>query len=222
MKYFKKFVLVLVVAIMTTAMIGCGNKAQQSSEISTETAEAQLQPEGMDKERIQGEGYTIVALEGWHELTEVVVPGYLGLKDDDNHTLTMQIEQGPEYVDAKHLEEEVKQQFVDGNVTIGETETGTVAAGNYLLVEIPKMIITEEDLQTMIDSGQVTQEMVDNAGGKDACLEILSENQVNQTVIYVLYEKGKMFSLTGGYDDASKETIKETMLQTIKSLNIEG
>ena len=84
MKYFKKFVLVLVVAIMTTAMIGCGNKAQQSSEISTETAEAQLQPEGMDKERIQGEGYTIVALEGWHELTEVVVPGYLGLKDDDN------------------------------------------------------------------------------------------------------------------------------------------
>lgn len=224
MKQLKKLLVMGIAVTAVVSMAGCGTsegQAESEKAVVTEKGEQAEEPvlevAGMDGERIQGQGFTIAAMENWHEAEGGLAEGFLGLKSDTyNSTLTMHIEAGPAYTDMARFESEL----ADATGLKADTK-GKAACGEYLIVDVPAMEYTEADLKAAIDAGSITQADVDNAGGMDAAVEMVNSQQASQYQMYVPYKENSMFSITGSYDENEKEDIKAAMIQVVESVDIE-
>lgn len=226
MKHLK---MLLGVTVLTGSMIlvGCGGSTESkkeevaSTQVAQETETVDTKEEetievlGLDGERAEMEGYSIGLLDGWYKMQDTAVAGYDGIKNDQYQSgITITKEQGPGYTDIERLKEEMESQLGY------PTTIGKAACGDYIIIDVPATTITEEMLNEMIKTGQITQEMVDEKGGMEQVLAVLNEAVVPQKMIYIPVDNNSMISITASLYPGEETAIQEALDFTVGSMMI--
>lgn len=207
MKQFKKLAVVLMMAGMAVNFAGCGNSkpadaaTEQSAEIPEQTTETSEAPSETPQEsataialsetETAGEGFTIRGPEGWSVTTE---SGATTMSNEQNESIAAMLVPSQDFtsIDVNEYVSEVQKQLADKasssgiDMTVTNTETLELPAGDAAVFTI-EMPFTEEYLNGWLQSGALTQEQIDAAGGKE---QFMADTKMTQIQAHVLTKKG--------------------------------